>query len=90
MIDMLLWSGAGRDARGPRPAHRFATMMIAAALLSALAPTVRAEPLNATQQLTFDIYKQLLEIDTTTATGDTGAAADAMAGRLRTDRKSVV
>ena len=80
MINMLPWSSAGR------PTHRFTAMVIAAAMtaLGALVPAAaRAEPLNATQQLTFDIYKQLLEIDTTTATGDTGAAADAMAGRLR-------
>jgi acetylornithine deacetylase/succinyl-diaminopimelate desuccinylase-like protein len=44
---------------------------------------VHAEALNAQQQLALDIYKGLVEIDTTTATGDTGIAADAMAARLR-------
>ena len=39
--------------------------------------------MSAEQQLAFDIYKELVEIDTTTATGDTGQAADAMAARLR-------
>jgi len=39
--------------------------------------------LSAEQQLAFDIYKELVEIDTTTATGDIGQAADAMAARLR-------
>src|SRR5439155_21128668 len=44
---------------------------------------VAAEPLNAQQQLALDIYKELVEIDTTTATGDSGQAADAMVSRLR-------
>lgn len=43
----------------------------------------RAEALTAPQQLAFDIYKELVEIDTTTATGDTARAAEAMGARLR-------
>lgn len=43
----------------------------------------RAETLTPPQQLAFDIYKELVEIDTTTATGDTGRAAEAMGARLR-------
>lgn len=43
----------------------------------------RAETLTAPQQLAFDIYKELVEIDTTTATGDTARAAEAMGARLR-------
>jgi acetylornithine deacetylase/succinyl-diaminopimelate desuccinylase-like protein len=43
----------------------------------------RAESLTPGQQLAFDVYKELIEIDTTTATGDTGKAAEAMAARLR-------
>jgi acetylornithine deacetylase/succinyl-diaminopimelate desuccinylase-like protein len=42
-----------------------------------------AQALPATQQLARDIYKELVEINTVTPTGDTGAAADAMAARLR-------
>jgi acetylornithine deacetylase/succinyl-diaminopimelate desuccinylase-like protein len=42
-----------------------------------------AEPLAAHQQLAFDIYKELVEINTVTATGDTARAAEAMAARLR-------
>jgi len=42
-----------------------------------------AQTLSAQQQLAHDIYKELVEIDTTTDTGDTGLAADAMAARLR-------
>jgi acetylornithine deacetylase/succinyl-diaminopimelate desuccinylase-like protein len=50
---------------------------------AASAASVRAETLNPQQQLAFDIFKELIEIDTTTATGDTGQAAEAMAARLR-------
>jgi acetylornithine deacetylase/succinyl-diaminopimelate desuccinylase-like protein len=42
-----------------------------------------ADTLSPSQNLSFDIYKELIEIDTTTATGDTARAADAMAARLR-------
>jgi acetylornithine deacetylase/succinyl-diaminopimelate desuccinylase-like protein len=43
-----------------------------------------AESLSPRQQLAFDIYKELVEINTVTATGDTAQAAEAMAARLRT------
>jgi acetylornithine deacetylase/succinyl-diaminopimelate desuccinylase-like protein len=42
-----------------------------------------ADTLSSSQKLYFDIYKELIEIDTTTATGDTARAAEAMAARLR-------
>src|ERR1700733_2209587 len=42
-----------------------------------------ADGLNPQQQLAFDIYKELVEINTVTATGDTAHAAEAMAARLR-------
>ena len=42
-----------------------------------------AQTLTPQQQLAFDIFKELVEINTVTATGDTGRAADAMAARLR-------
>jgi len=42
-----------------------------------------AETLNAPQQLARDIFKELIEINTASETGDTGRAADAMAARLR-------
>src|SRR5690349_17463775 len=42
-----------------------------------------AEGLSAQHQLAFDIYKELIEINTVTATGDTARAAEAMAARLR-------
>jgi acetylornithine deacetylase/succinyl-diaminopimelate desuccinylase-like protein len=60
--------------------------LCAAALLSASASmhdARAAEGLNPNQQRAFDIYKELIEINTVTATGDTAKAAEAMAARLR-------
>src|ERR1700749_1036388 len=57
---------------------------VAAALLAFdSAATSLAQTLTAQQQLAFDIYKELVEIDTVTATGDTAKAAEAMAARLK-------
>src|SRR6202140_1034404 len=42
-----------------------------------------AEGLSPQRQLAFDIYKELVEINTVTATGDTARAAEAMAARLK-------
>src|SRR6202790_2521487 len=53
------------------------------ALLPALPRPAVAEGLSPQQQLAFDIYKELVEINTVTATGDTAQAAEAMAARLR-------
>src|SRR3981189_2984017 len=67
-----------------RPAHVVA--LCAAALMSVsltLSEAVAAEGLNPNQQRAFDIYKELIEINTVTATGDTALAAEAMAARLR-------
>src|SRR6516164_2017356 len=52
-------------------------------LVSASGSAAAADALTPSQALAHDIYKELLEIDTTTATGDTKAAADAMAARLK-------
>ena len=57
--------------------------VVAAILTSALAWSGAAWALTAQQQLAFDIYKELVEINTVTATGDTARAAEAMAARLR-------
>src|SRR5215510_11895026 len=45
--------------------------------------SARAQTRTAQQQLAVDIYKELVEINTVTATGDTARAAEAMAARLR-------
>jgi acetylornithine deacetylase/succinyl-diaminopimelate desuccinylase-like protein len=63
---------------------KLGTMLRATALCAVLgAGSALAEGLSPNQQLAHDIYKELLEIDTTTATGDTKAAAAAMAARLK-------
>ena len=45
--------------------------------------SVSAQAMSPSQQLARDILKELVEINTVTATGDTAKAADAMAARLR-------
>jgi acetylornithine deacetylase/succinyl-diaminopimelate desuccinylase-like protein len=58
-------------------------MRLALASLTMLAAAAAAQPTSPHQRLAYDIYKQLVEINTVTATGDTAAAAQAMAARLR-------
>ena len=48
------------------------------------APEPSVTPLTAHQQLARDIFRELVEINTVTNTGDTARAAEAMAARLRT------
>src|SRR5712671_7335505 len=64
---------------------RFGTALFAAlvSILPVASNPVAAEVLTPQQQLAFDIYKELVEINTVTATGDTARAAEAMAARLR-------
>src|ERR1700674_1638207 len=45
--------------------------------------SVAAQTLSPNQQFARDIYKELVEINTVTPTGDTAKAAEAMAARLR-------
>lgn len=58
------------------------TALIFAAMTFGTAPSA-AQPLTAHQQLARDIHKELVEINTVTATGDTLKAAQAMADRLK-------
>jgi acetylornithine deacetylase/succinyl-diaminopimelate desuccinylase-like protein len=61
---------------------RNAGIALIASLVVSVAPSA-AEPVPpATQQLTREIYKQLVEINTTQSSGDTYAAAKAMGDRL--------
>jgi acetylornithine deacetylase/succinyl-diaminopimelate desuccinylase-like protein len=64
---------------------RFALVLAAAALSFGFgfACPALAQPLTPQQQLAFDIFKELVEINAVTAIGDTARAADAMAARLR-------
>src|SRR2546428_6824705 len=60
---------------------RFSTLLL---LLAAVMAEAAPPPLDdATRQLTHDIYKQLVEINTTDSVGNTTTAAEAMAARLR-------
>src|SRR6195952_452218 len=61
--------------------HLAAAMLMSAALT--LSGPAAPEALTPSQQRAFDIYKELIEINTVTATGDTAKAAEAMAARLR-------
>jgi len=54
-----------------------------ALLLAAAGGGVRAQSDGPTKQLAHDIYKQLIEINTTASVGSTTVAAEAMAKRLR-------
>jgi acetylornithine deacetylase/succinyl-diaminopimelate desuccinylase-like protein len=54
-----------------------------ASVLALVPAPSAADGLSPQQQLAFDIYKELVEINTVTATGDTARAAEAMAARLR-------
>src|SRR4051812_14376830 len=63
---------------------RLFSILLSTALASA--PGVRADAAEGPspqQQFARDIYKELVEINTVTATGDTRQAAEAMAARLR-------
>ena len=68
------------------PNKKNASLRLSTALCAFLAISVpaKADGLTPNQQLAHDIYKELIEIDTTTATGDTKQAAEAMAARLKT------
>jgi acetylornithine deacetylase/succinyl-diaminopimelate desuccinylase-like protein/enamine deaminase RidA (YjgF/YER057c/UK114 family) len=68
-----------------RKSHRHALLCTAlvAVFIAAAPASLRAQALSPQQQLAFDIYKELVEINTVTATGDTKQAAEAMAARLR-------
>ena len=60
------------------------SVLLSATLVSTLIVCAAvAETLTPQQQFAYDIYKELVEINTVTATGDTAKAAEAMAARLR-------
>ena len=63
---------------------KFRTSVLLAALAcSFFVGGLRAQLTDATKQLARDIYKQLIEINTTDSVGSTTVAAEAMAQRLR-------
>ena len=63
---------------------KLASMLLFLFLAQTCAPfSAAAQALSPNQQQARDIYKELVEINTVTPTGDTAKAADAMAARLR-------
>lgn len=69
------------DQRAGKNVPLLATAALGAML--AFTGSAHADSLTRNQQLAHDIYKELTEIDATTATGDTKRAAEAMAARLK-------
>jgi acetylornithine deacetylase/succinyl-diaminopimelate desuccinylase-like protein len=63
--------------------NRSSILTIILVAMSAAPFSAAAQTPTPAQQLARDIYKELVEINTVTPTGDTGVAADAMAARLR-------
>src|SRR5437763_852815 len=61
----------------------FRSRLQSAPMASALSALALAAALATPQQLARDIYKELIEINTTDASGDNTRAAEAMAARLR-------
>lgn len=55
---------------------------LAGAALAIAVSTAQAQPRTPHDHSAFDIYKELVEMNTVTTTGDTARAADAMAARL--------
>ncbi len=66
---------------GPCKYLSWAVAILAAC--ASVASPLNAQTLTPQQQRAYDIYKELVEINTVTPTGDTGVAADAMAARLK-------
>src|SRR5438309_212614 len=63
---------------------KLASMLLFLFLAQTCAPfSAAAQALSPNQQQARDIYKELVEINTVTPTGDTAKAAEAMAARLR-------
>jgi acetylornithine deacetylase/succinyl-diaminopimelate desuccinylase-like protein len=65
---------------------RIATAAALIATVGSVAHPAPAQTLKPHQKLAFDIFKELVEINTVSDTGDTARAADAMAARLRSAR----
>ncbi|TMJ23556.1 MAG: M20/M25/M40 family metallo-hydrolase [Alphaproteobacteria bacterium] len=70
-------------SRWPSNGWFFPALIALTATLSCLSRAARADALTAPEQLALGIFKELVEINTVTASGDTARAAEAMAARLR-------
>ncbi len=63
--------------------QRMIPWLLTLCCVSSGAPPVRAQALDPVNQLSRDIFKQLVEINTTDSVGNVSTAAEAMAQRLR-------
>ena len=76
---MLSYTGgigaAARWLKGCKPASSTRTVLGAAAMALWIAQPAGVQALTPQQQLALDLYKELIEINTVTATGDTARAA---------------
>src|SRR6267154_1180693 len=81
-MDILSIIGLKTRTRHRAPLNSAMLVGTAAVLAFAVVCTAPAQALTPQQQRAFDIYKELVEINTVTQTGDTARAADAMAARL--------
>lgn len=66
-----------------RPVPLALASCFAAVVFAGIPISAEAQPRSPHQQLSYDIYKELVEINTVTATGNTLTAAEAMAARLK-------
>ncbi len=66
-----------------RSAKQSSALVFTAIVFMSVSFSVWTQTLTSHQQLARDIHKELVEINTVTATGDTLQAADAMAARLK-------
>src|SRR5262249_54536414 len=81
-MDILSVASFETRTRQRNPSNGAMAAGMFALLACAVVCALPARALTQQQQRAFDIYKELVEINTVTATGDTGRAADAMAARL--------
>src|SRR5258708_18062648 len=81
-MDIFSIIGLKTRTRHRAPLNSAMLVGTAAVLAFAVVCTAPAQALTPQQQRAFDIYKELVEINTVTQTGDTARAADAMAARL--------
>src|SRR5467141_3724311 len=81
-MDILSMIGFKTSTRERAPLNVAKAVGTVALFACAIACTAPAHALTPQQQRAFDIYKELVEINTVTQTGDTARAADVMAARL--------
>jgi acetylornithine deacetylase/succinyl-diaminopimelate desuccinylase-like protein len=74
---------AARWLKGCTAASSTRAVLGAAAIALWIAQPASVQALTPQQQLALDLYRELIEINTVTATGDTARAAEAMAAPLR-------